>query len=290
MWTQLIDAALREPWLGYGFHNVSEAIVLVSAYYPESVYTEYAHNLFLDFIIWFGIPIGGLISLGLLYWLYTRLRNCHTPEQWLGLAIILVFGVHSMLELPHAYSYFLVPVAIMAGVVDRAYYRNRPSKSKTLSIPGWTLFPVGVAGLALCVFALVEYLKIEQAHRDMRFATARIGPVPENVEIPHSHLFPELTEFIRFARTEATENMTQEELDWMRRVAHNKAFPPALFRYALALGLNHQPEAAELELRRLRSLHGAKHYEEARVAWQGLAEKYPQLAVVEFLPEPTLPR
>lgn len=289
IWEQLTDAALRRPWLGYGFNNVGEAMVLVSADYPESIYTEYAHNLFLDLIIWFGMPIGGLVSLGLLYWLFTRIRACGTLEQWLGLAIILVFGVHSMLEMPHAYAYFLVPVAIMAGVVDRDYYRHRPSTGKTMTIPGWALWPLGAAGLAMCAFTLVEYLKIEQAHRDMRFATARIGPLQENVVVPQSYLFPELTDFIRFARFEATEHMSQKELDWMRRVAHNKAFPPSLFRYALALGLNHQPEAAELELRRLRSLHGPKHYEEARAAWEGLTQKYPQLASVRFVSPPPNP-
>ena len=278
IWLQLLHAAAQKPILGYGFHNVSEATVEISTSLSTSTYSEYAHNLFLDFAIWFGIPIGALLSVGVIYWLASRLLTYKTSEQFLGLAIILVVFSHSMFELPHAYSYFLIPVAIMAGIVDSS--RQYPETMTSAST--WIFWILGITGIALCTVSTIEYLKIEQAHRNMRFASARIGPIQPPVEFPSSILFPELTEFINFAQTEAKEDMSREDLDRMQRVAHNKAFPPALFRYALALGLNDQPEAAALELRRLRALHGDQHYEEARASWIGLTERYPQLGRVAF--------
>ena len=64
------------------------------------------------------------------------------------------------------------------------------------------------------------------------------------------------------------------------------AAPPAMFRYALAAGLNGHPEVAARTLAQLCSIHPLTRCEEARDGWRTLQERYPELREV---PPPALP-
>ena len=66
----------------------------------------------------------------------------------------------------------------------------------------------------------------------------------------------------------------------MRQVAFRYAYPPVMFRYALALGLNGYYDEASTQLLRLRQLHPEVRYREAQEGWEGMASRYPELAQV----------
>jgi hypothetical protein len=74
--------------------------------------------------------------------------------------------------------------------------------------------------------------------------------------------------------------MSAEELEWMRQVAFRYAYPPVMFRYALALGLNGRYEEAETQLLRLRQLHPPVRYREAQEGWRAMSERFPELGNV----------
>ena len=65
-------------------------------------------------------------------------------------------------------------------------------------------------------------------------------------------------------------------------VAHRYAYPPALFRYAVALFLNDKADEGRLELVKLRQLHGEERYLEAKANLMLMADKYPQLKAIDF--------
>ncbi|MCY1549845.1 hypothetical protein D9M68_860470 [compost metagenome] len=111
----------------------------------------------------------------------------------------------------------------------------------------------------------------------MRFENARIGTLKAEQRAPGVVVLSQVREFIRFARTPATEYMNSEELEWMRKIAQRNPYPWSLFRYALALGLNGQFDAAREQLLILRNLHGDKHYADGIQALRVLEERYPQL-------------
>ena len=66
----------------------------------------------------------------------------------------------------------------------------------------------------------------------------------------------------------------------MRKVASRYAYPPSLFRYALALGLNYRAEESQRILAVLQNLNSEGIYAEAVENWKILAERYPQLTEV----------
>ena len=79
--------------------------------------------------------------------------------------------------------------------------------------------------------------------------------------------------------------MTPEQLDWMRKVSLRFGYPPVLFRYALAAGLNGQPDVATATLARICRIHERQRCLEAKEGWSTLQTKYPVLAGIAVADE-----
>lgn len=274
LWQQLLDAAMREPLFGYGWNQVSVAQMAVAAEYPSSVYTEHAHNLVVDILCWNGLPLGGVIVASGSWWLYSRLLRVNSAVGWFGMAIVLTLLTHSMFEFPLDYGIFLVPFGLAVGLVEASH------GGRMVQVPRTFLAFVSVFGLASAVWIFVEYQTVQTDYNRLRYESAGIElRSPEHLA-PDVVLLTQSREFIRFARTEARKGMSSGELEWMRQVAFRYAYPPVMFRYALALGLNGYYDEASTQLLRLRQLHPEVRYREAQEGWEGMASRYPELAQV----------
>jgi len=277
-WREMLDAVGREPWLGYGWQQIGSAQQRVALDHPSvGDYFEHAHNLVLDLMLWNGIPVGGLIVGLLIWWFISRIRVCRDARVvWLMAAVGGVF-THAMLELPLEYAYFLIPVGLMMGAIDGL----SPSRGTTLRVPHWAgLMGTGVLALGLVAIA-ADYAKAEENYRILRLESARIGVAGIVTPAPELHLLTQLEAFLQFARIEATPNMKPEQVEWMRKVALRFGYPPVLFRYALATGLNGQPEAASQTLARICRIHPPERCQEAHDGWIALQAKYSQLAGIK---------
>lgn len=276
LWLVLLDAVTQAPWVGFGWNQVGPALVDAALAHEEVIYSTYAHNILIDLVIWAGVPLGIAIFLGLVFWVTTRgLRMTH-PAQALGIGCLLVLGVHAMLELPHAYAYFIVPASILMGMVDHTAPWEGVIVKRRILLGG------GFVAFAAIVAVGSEYHVLESSHREMRYELAGIGVLRDENAVPEVKILTKLADFQRFARTMATEGMNPDRLDWMKDVSRQNAFPPVLFRLALAYGLNGRADDAAGELGRLRVLHGEKTFAEARINWQALQLRHPQLADVSF--------
>lgn len=272
LWWQLIHAVLGGPLWGYGWNQVSVAQVYISQAYPVPLMTEHSHNILLDILLWNGPLLGGAIILFLGGWLVRLLWCARTVESLCALMAACAVIIHGMLEFPLEYAFLLLPVGLLLGVAIA-----EDSAARIVQIPPYFKYAIVCVLAALMLWSWSEYRIVEEDHRLMRFETARIGDIESNQAAPPVKLFTQVREFIRFARTPAVEGMSEEDLDWMRKVAHRYPYPPSLFRYSLALGLNGHIDEAREQLAILRALHGDEHYQEA---WQSLVSlkwRYPQL-------------
>jgi O-antigen ligase len=281
-WASMVDAIERQPWFGYGWNQVSVAQARVATEHPfTGEMIEHSHNILLDLLVWNGVPLGlGLIG-GLAWWFWRHIRACRDATVALLLAGVGVVLIHAMLEFPQEYAYFLLPVGLMMGAVEALSPAER-----VVRVPRIMTTAFALVAAAMLVWLVVEYLQVEESHRRLRFDSARIGT--QTVKSPERDivLLTQLREFLRFARTEAQPSMSPSQLDWMRKVAERYGYPPVLFRYALAAGLNGRPQDAREALARLCKIHPRKRCEEGRETWTALRKQYPQLTEVEA---PALP-
>ncbi len=272
LWVQLWNAVLEGPIWGYGWNQVSVAQVTISQTYPVTLMVEHSHNILLDLLIWNGPLLGGLIICVVAAWLVCLGIQARSVESVFCLIAVGFVLVHGMLEFPLEYAFFLFPVGLLLGLVageQRSY--------QEWVVPRGLLGMVLVLSFGMFVWVWYEYRVIEEDHRLMRFETARIGDLKAEQDAPDVVLLTQLREFIRFARTPATEGMSPEQLEWMRTVAHRYPYPPSLFRYSLALALNGQDVQSSEQLAILRALHGDKIFDEGMQALVQMQDKHPQL-------------
>ena len=272
-WLSMVDAIGREPLWGYGWQQIGAAQQRVALDHSGvGVLFEHSHNLVLDLLLWNGVPAGGLIVALLAWWFVAHVRNCRDARAvWLLLAVAGVF-THAMLEFPLEYAYFLIPVGIAMGAID-----GLSPTGRALTLPRWAVLSFTVLLSAIFLITASEYLKAEQNYRALRMESARIGVDRIETPAPKLHLLTQLGAFLEFARIEATPGMPPEQVNWMRKVSERFGYPPVMFRYALAAGLNGQPVIAQETLQRICRIHGPQRCMEALDGWKALQAQYPQL-------------
>lgn len=280
LWVQLWNAVLDGPVWGYGWNQVSTAQVAISADYPVPLMVEHSHNILLDLLVWNGPVLGGLIIFIIAAWLVRLGVRANSAESIFSLIVVGFVLVHGMLEFPLDYAFFLFPVGLLLGAVE-----GEQRSAREWSVSRGLIGAVLLAGVGMFAWIWQEYRVIEEDHRLMRFETARIGDLKAEQAAPDVVLLTQLREFIRFARTPATEGMSHERLDWMRKIAHRYPYPPSLFRYSLALALNGQITESVEQLEILRALHGDRHLDESLQALIQMQVKYPQIKEVLMLLE-----
>lgn len=132
IWKQMLIAIMDKPWFGYGWNQTSVAQTSVILKYPLDLWLEYSHNLFLDILVWTGIPIGVSIIGIILIWVLQTFKKINTPNQLIYFLIITAFLIHCMLEYPFAYAYFLLPIGLYIGVLHQQVYETKKSNIKGL--------------------------------------------------------------------------------------------------------------------------------------------------------------
>lgn len=273
IWPQLIEAVFMHPWLGWGLREVSAAHNAVVHAYEISEPITYAHNILLDLAIGIGLPLTGLLILMTSVWVWRRVRATRHLLSWYCVAAVLPVVVHSMLEFPFAYAYFLAPAMFLLGRLESLTGGHVVWRINTKIAAVF----MGMTTIMAC-WSVVEYLKIEEDFRVARFEALHVGQTPADYERPKVTLLTQLGGLLEGARIVPKPGMQREQLELARAVASRYPWPATQNRYALSLALNDNSTEAIRQLQVMRAMHGQKTYAEIKSNWDTLGqEKYPQL-------------
>lgn len=281
IWSVFLDAIWARPWFGYGWNGVGEAYVAMATTqalaFPS--YFSNSHNLLLDALLIFGIPIGGTMIVVAGVWTVRRLRAIRTTEEWILWFCLMAVLFHAMLEYPLYYGYFLFPAALMlGGALARQPQRVLWTMPRSLS---W-----GVVGLAFgfLVLAVVEYADLEARFFQMRFDRANIGTLGRP-EVPDVWLFDQLQAQLTLANYRPKEDPLGEQMPQMRIWA--KKFPSAGALSAMAEGEARlgRDEDARYWMRLLCELNSAQQCQGSRMLWERKQHFQPDFPRLPWVPE-----
>lgn len=128
IWSNTLTLIRMHPWAGVGFGEFNFAWTLTPFPGRPVAFFDHTHNLILQFVVELGIPLA-LVVLGLLLWaLALALRGALQPAVDDGAApgtallrpaafmMVLLILLHSLLEYPLWYAYFLLPAAFAFGL------------------------------------------------------------------------------------------------------------------------------------------------------------------------------
>lgn len=117
------QSVLAAPWFGHGIGSVPLQSLLHGPEMAEAAFgvAEHFHNLPANWAVEYGVivSIAGLVLLTMWFVRVWRLR--WTAEHFWAVSILLIAGLHSLLEYPLWYSFFLAPVALILGAFDPVF-------------------------------------------------------------------------------------------------------------------------------------------------------------------------
>lgn len=266
MWDQFAHAIANSPWLGYGWQGGLTAQATVAIQNPGLEFSQYSHDIFIDLIVWNGIPLGlGLVAMTVIW--YCRIGRCvRNRGGWFEFAIVSFTVAHSMLEYSFAYTYFLIPAALAAGQLEGRSY------IKAWRMPLWCMPTLAAVLVLSSGLVIVDYISLADERRDLIMWKARIGGDHPPPVQSSPWLLDQLAASIEWIRKNPTPGMTPEQIN--EQITLSRRYPTValLTRTAMVLALNDRTDPAYTELLRLRGLHGDFFYQMAVKEIRGLAD------------------
>lgn len=164
IWSNTLELIARHPWAGVGWGNFNFAWSLTPFPDRPVAFFDHTHNLPLQLIVELGLPFG-LLILGLLAWaLWQAWRRSLTVDGVEGVAVraafvmVLLMAIHSQLEYPLWYAYFLLPTAWAWGVCLGA---GAPNNAPERATPRFNALQIaGVAMVLVAVFSVFDYRRV----------------------------------------------------------------------------------------------------------------------------------
>ena len=159
LWRTGLAIFADHPWLGAGVGHFPYDSYLTVGAQADGTFLgggEHAHNLFIQLLSEFGAIATLLVIVLAWRWWQSFIRKPWTMTHWWIAALLLVLGVHSQLEYPLWYTFFLGVACLALGLGSQITLRSQVSRSGR-----WAIALAFVLGAATLVSLLLDYRQLE---------------------------------------------------------------------------------------------------------------------------------
>ncbi|MDE2566247.1 MAG: O-antigen ligase C-terminal domain-containing protein [Burkholderiales bacterium] len=286
VWVLFAQAIARRPWAGWGALQNGAAQYAQALQHPSlGWYFSSAHNLALDLMLWFGVPLGLTATVALVLAVGRRLARAPTLAALATALAAAALLLHAMVEFPLQYTYFLLPLALCLGASDSAAGPGPGGRDATglrslcLRLQGRFALPALATAPALALALLAhDYIGLSDdrpvvdVDRATRHGVLVAGPV-----LPQAIALDELRAFHAFVALPLRPGLSAWDLERARAAMLRQPYAVSIERYALLEGLGGHAEAAAQTIAhacRFEPPEGCAESQRAWVLWQ---QRWPQL-------------
>jgi O-antigen ligase len=196
-----------------------------------------AHNVVMHLLAETGIAGCLLFLAGVVVWCRLNLKSLRSVEGWWILGTMSVIGIHSMLEFPLWYSYFLGMLAIAAGLGSCAHWVWKPTPMFRVAV--LCMFGFGIYDAA---DVIGSYRRLEQLYVHAKFREGVISEtLASSIQTPLMRPYAELMVAHSF---EVSAEDLKEKLDLNTRVMHFAPVDSVVYTQAMLLALDDRPADA----------------------------------------------
>jgi O-antigen ligase len=283
LWHEASLMFMQSPLLGVGFGqfawNHFQMLPLLRAGNISGFYNN-AHNLVFQLAAETGIA--GLLALfaSLGVWFYGLRRALPSAAYWWGYAALGVLAIHSLLEYPLWYTYFLAVAAVLLGAFDETRYRLTQPNFWRLS-----LVVVLLLGLIILMLLRMSYQQLKDTlairpvsgHVQEAFQRTR-----EGLAAVHSGLLLPYAEMLIISYSEVNSDRIKQKIALGSNAMRFNPIAPVVYRQAFLLALDGQLGPAKQLLEQ--AIWSYPGNSDAYKLLQTLAEKDPAhfSALLEF--------
>ena len=239
------------PVFGVGFKQFAWNNFLLTGQIPGTASDEgiidHAHNLVFQIAAEFGVA--GLIVLlgGLGWWGWSMRRTQIDPALWWMAAVLGVLGLHSMLEYPLWYAYFLGLAAVVLGAAERDAPAVNDGRGGRIILCAAVLL-----GAFACANVYQDYRVMQSLQRAaIREPTTVSGPGDGSVRIlldlQRSSLFAPFIEFALARRMLLNQDHLKDKIVLNGRAMRFQPSDDFAYRQALLLAMSGDLDAMQAQ-------------------------------------------
>lgn len=256
IWSNAWVLLQQHPWQGVGWGGFNWAWSLTPFPGRPVAFFDHVHNLPLHFAVELGVPLG-LLLCGLLMWAFGRalrgacgLAGAPGVMATASMMMVAVMALHSQLEYPLWYAYFLLPTGFLWGL-SLALVAPKPSAPRPwLPKVSFDVQRVGamVVGAVVAVGGLaatVDYMRVVVIFTP----TANSGPLAQRIQAGQRSVF--FGHQAHYAQA-TTHQPPSEALPSIRLAAHNLIDSRLLAVWAQAYAAQGDLDRARYLAQRLR--------------------------------------
>jgi O-antigen ligase len=284
LWYEAWQMFMQSPLLGVGFGQFAwhhfQMLPLLQTSNISGLYNN-AHNLIFQFAAEEGIAglLALFVSLGV--WFYGLRLVLPSATHWWGYAAMGVLAIHSLLEYPMWYTYFLAVAAVLLGAFDETRYRlARPNFWRV-----WMLMIV--------LIGLISLMQLRIGYQQLK-DTLAIRPVSGNIEEAYQRaregllavhggsLMSPYVEMLIFSYSEVNADHIKQKIALGSNAMRFNPIAPMVYRQAFFLAQDGQLGPAQQLLEQ--AIWSYPGNSDAHKLLLGLAEKDPAhfSALLEF--------
>ncbi len=255
IWFDSWRLAIQSPWLGIGAGQMRwQSFMLLDSPTPNSFKRvfEHAHNLFLHLFTEMGILAVLIALVGIIAWMRAFKWRELNLETWWLIAILAIIGIHSQLEYPLWYAFFLGILAFLMGAGEEKFTSftlrkaGRISAVSILSI----VFVVGTVNLGTLI---VAFYKLEYQIKTSVIRGKIVDPVQYDKDIKWAYDYSTLRPYasaIIVSTMKPDEAQLDAQLALSEKAMQITPYKFVIYRHALLLELKGDQAGAEKQLKR----------------------------------------
>jgi len=237
----------HSPWMGAGFGQFAwqhfEMGPMLQRANISGLYNN-AHNLIFQLAAEAGIAGLLVFFTATGVWLHGLRRATMSVAHWWAYAVLGVLAIHSLLEYPLWYLYFLAVAAVLLGALDETHYRLELRRMGRLFV---------AAMLLLGLSSLFQFNSGYQLLKETLAIRPVSGKVPEAfgrtrdglIKVHSVPLLAPYADLFMSSYFEVNEDRLQAKLDLNSGVMRFIPIAQVVYRQSFLLAQNNQPEQAQ---------------------------------------------
>jgi O-antigen ligase len=253
IYSQAWEIFKAHPWIGIGPGELQFNQLLLMDHYKAVLFASSAHNLLLDLLVMTGVPgTLGFAWFGIAWFLRIR-RHAVSLERIAILLMLAVLGIHSLLEFPEWYGFFLFPTAFLMGSLETRFIAFKANLA-TRTLP----LTAAMYGIVCCAVLWYQYRQVETLYYDhyVRNPGAKAGSVEvlaKLYEYRAHHFFDAPADFILAWNLQLNPHALDQKLVFSEHAIRFQPGANVLYRHIILLGLAKRESEALIYLKRLQA-------------------------------------
>lgn len=256
IWADVWHLIQQHPMNGIGWGQLNRAWTFSDLPERGHALLGHAHNVLLHWMVELGWPVAVLLAILFLSMVVLSYRqklvasdDGSPNEYWVSAVALSLLAIHSLLEYPLWYVYFLLPAAFWLGCLGRAECRQ-DQMEPTVGFQGFSevVKMTGAVVLFGCIYAVYDYMRIVQVYEP--FGSAKYQPLTVRIDRARDGLFFGVYADLAYVLTQAPGKLNEKDFERPLNHLINPALLKAYAEYLHAHGEDTRAREAVVALKK----------------------------------------